>query len=117
MTRALAVLAVAVAACEPARAPAVTTDDGGPRDAAPTPVFSPLVDASRRLDVSEEVYPPSCDEWCRRAAVLRCMEGTPTEDGASCVEVCRNIQSGPARLNLKCRVAARSCQAAESCER
>jgi hypothetical protein len=61
--------------------------------------------------------PATCSAWCARATTLKCPAAKPTPGGASCVDVCTNANSGPAKWNLKCRVAAKTCAAADACER
>ena len=59
----------------------------------------------------------TCAGWCRHAADLLCEAAHPTPAGSPCEAVCTNVQaSGVVTWNLKCRVAARSCAAADACE-
>ena len=61
--------------------------------------------------------PATCADACARASQLRCDFAKPTAGGASCETVCQNIQdSGIVALDLGCRVAAATCEAAEACE-
>lgn len=60
---------------------------------------------------------PSCDQFCAHARRLGCRVGTPTRKGASCEAVCRNVQeSGIASFDLRCGMAADSCQALDACD-
>lgn len=61
---------------------------------------------------------PTCATACARAAELGCPHAKPTPKGATCVEVCKNVQSsGFLRWDLRCRSIAASCAAADECER
>lgn len=61
--------------------------------------------------------PATCADVCRRAIELGCAGSTPTPEGASCLEVCLNLQeSGVASWNLMCRARAATCSEAEACE-
>jgi hypothetical protein len=59
----------------------------------------------------------TCTEVCVRGDFLNCKWAQPTPGGASCVEVCENVQtSGIVQWDLGCRAAARSCAEVEACE-
>lgn len=61
---------------------------------------------------------PTCETACDRARVLNCAYAHPTAAGASCVEVCENVQtSGFLKWDLGCRSVAASCAAIDACER
>ena len=66
--------------------------------------------------IGDAARPSTCAGWCSNAAALRCPSGKPTPLGATCVQVCTNVQTGPAKWNLKCRAAAKTCKAADACE-
>lgn len=57
-----------------------------------------------------------CTAWCLHAAALKCPAAKPTPKGATCAEVCTNAQSG-LKWDLKCRAAAKTCAAADACEK
>jgi hypothetical protein len=60
--------------------------------------------------------PDGCPAACARLGVLSCEAGKPTPDGATCEQVCSNVQaSGLNRINTECIAAADSCAAAEEC--
>lgn len=59
----------------------------------------------------------TCSNWCKHATSMTCAASAPTKAGASCVDVCTNVQTGSAPFNLRCRVSATSCAAADACER
>lgn len=59
----------------------------------------------------------TCASVCAQAAALGCPAAKPTANGASCEEVCNNVQtSGILQWNLACRAHAASCAAMDSCE-
>lgn len=59
----------------------------------------------------------TCVDVCARGVELGCAFALPTEGGASCVEVCENVQSsGIIEWDLACRSAASSCEAIDLCE-
>jgi hypothetical protein len=47
---------------------------------------------------------------------MKCKAAQKTPAGASCVDVCNNVMSGPAKFNLRCRLSAKTCGAADACE-
>lgn len=58
----------------------------------------------------------TCAEVCEQMTKLSCEAAKPTAEGASCLDVCRNIQdSGVVSWNLNCMVAAQSCSAVDAC--
>lgn len=62
--------------------------------------------------------PVTCAQWCQHATALHCEAAKPTTLGASCEDVCNHFAaSNIATWNLKCRVAAKTCNAADNCER
>lgn len=73
--------------------------------------------ARRRRPPMADASIVTCADWCTHAADMKCPEARATPKGALCIEVCNNVQSGPAPFNLKCRTAAKTCAAADSCER
>lgn len=58
----------------------------------------------------------TCADWCKHAEELHCAAAKDTPAGAHCVDVCTNFQSGPAPFDLRCRVGAKTCTAADNCE-
>jgi hypothetical protein len=59
----------------------------------------------------------TCADACARAREMECEFAKPTPNGATCEDVCQNIQDkGLFSLDLDCRVAARTCKQAEACE-
>ncbi len=62
--------------------------------------------------------PATCANWCARATKLKCQSAKTTPNGTPCITVCDNLQrSGVVTWNLHCRIAARSCAAADACEK
>ena len=64
-------------------------------------------------------YPDaSCASWCTHAAALHCDAAKTTPHGATCEDVCSNVQkSGVVAWDLKCRTSAKTCESADLCER
>lgn len=59
----------------------------------------------------------TCAGMCARMAALDCPAAQDTPNGATCVQVCENVQAtGIARWDLECRVAAPTCEAIDNCE-
>lgn len=59
----------------------------------------------------------SCAAYCEHAAALGCEQGKPTPKGASCMQVCDNVQtSGFGQLDLRCGYSATTCAAIDACE-
>lgn len=59
----------------------------------------------------------TCADVCARGVGLGCAFALPTEGGATCVEVCNNVQSsGIIEWDLECRASAASCEAVDLCE-
>lgn len=60
---------------------------------------------------------PTCATYCAHVRALGCIQGKPTAEGATCEQVCSNVQtSGYARLDLKCSTNAADCRAVDRCE-
>ena len=60
---------------------------------------------------------PTCALFCGHMRELGCVQGKPTPKGASCEEVCLNVQQSEfAKLDLRCGYDARTCEAATACE-
>ena len=73
-------------------------------------------DASDAADTMPEARRPTCADACARLFALHCSEAGTTAGGATCLDVCRNVQSsGVVAWNLSCLSSAKSCAAAESC--
>jgi hypothetical protein len=61
---------------------------------------------------------PTCATACQRLVQLNCDGSKPTPEGATCEDVCKNIQeSGLISWDLRCRTNAPSCAAVDNCER
>ncbi|MBV9074163.1 MAG: hypothetical protein JOZ10_11055 [Acidobacteria bacterium] len=59
---------------------------------------------------------PTCASVCQHMAELGCPAAQPTPHGASCEDVCANLQaSGSAAYNLPCMLRATSCAAIDGC--
>lgn len=59
---------------------------------------------------------PSCDTACERLEQLHCPSAKPTPAGASCVQVCTNIEdSGYVEYGVACVTNAESCDKADHC--
>lgn len=66
----------------------------------------------------QEEPPPDCDTACRRLHAMGCPEAELTDAGATCVEVCDNVQaSGTIAYPVACVSGAHSCAEAEACFR
>lgn len=86
MTRALLALALLLAACPP------------------TPPPTPPPGAA------------TCQDLCLHLTRLNCEAAKPTAEGATCIEVCLNLQnSGIIARDLDCAVRAQSCAAVDAC--
>lgn len=81
----------------------------------PNPPPQPDGDAGAVEDLDADVAPATCSNWCKRASVLNCSAARPTRGGATCVDVCNNVQTGPVKWNLRCRISAKTCAAADVC--
>lgn len=58
----------------------------------------------------------TCESSCDNLRALECPEAEPTEEGATCEDVCRNsVASGYSRIDLACLTRAPSCDLAEEC--
>ncbi len=78
----------------------------------PPPPLPPLVPPERpdAGDVAD------CEAACQRLAELGCEEAQPTPHGATCVEVCDNVESsGATTLVPGCVAEADSCEQARGC--
>ena len=74
----------------------------------------------------EPPKPPGPDAWvegatcadaCNHMAILGCEEAKPTPKGATCVEVCENVQnSGVMTWNLDCLMGTKSCAQVDVCD-
>jgi hypothetical protein len=84
---------------------------GCPHNPTPTPV-PPTPGA---MDASG---PATCADVCQHESVLGCSGAQPTPNGASCVEVCANVQaSGIISWDLVCRANAATCEDIDACEK
>jgi hypothetical protein len=60
--------------------------------------------------------PASCVDACAHLDELGCPEAEPTPEGATCVEVCRNVEtSGTITLNPACVVEIDECAQVDEC--
>jgi len=60
---------------------------------------------------------PTCADYCHHVAELGCEAARPTAKGASCVDVCANVQSsGAVAWDLGCRTKAVTCDEVDRCE-
>lgn len=58
----------------------------------------------------------TCQSACDRLRVLACETAEPTEDGATCEDVCSgSLAAGYSRLDVACITRAPSCAASEQC--
>ncbi len=86
--------------------------------ACPTPGPVPPAPDADSGDDNADAAPATCANWCKHAAALKCLAAAPTAHGASCVTVCTNMQqSSVSSFNLRCRIAAKTCDLAEACEK
>lgn len=63
--------------------------------------------------------PATCETACAHARELGCVVGTPTPAGATCEEVCRNVERighEEARWPVKCVHESTTCEQADSCQ-
>jgi hypothetical protein len=66
------------------------------------------------LDASAATCGSACDRWRE----LGCEQAEDTADGATCEDVCDNIQSsGIIEWDLACRASVADCAAIDACER
>jgi len=57
-----------------------------------------------------------CERGCLRLAELGCEEAEPTDEGASCVDVCRNVEdSGAVTLEPECVAQIAQCEDVDAC--
>ena len=64
------------------------------------------------------VEPATCEGFCEHGETLGCEWTKPSPEGTTCVEVCESVQnSGIVTWDLECRVAAKSCEEVDQCER
>lgn len=62
------------------------------------------------------VADPTCETACSNLARLKCESAKATAEGASCTEICTNVQtSGVVHWNLSCLSDARDCKVAADC--
>ncbi len=72
----------------------------------PIPPVTPTTDAGA----------PSCASACATLRALRCPAAETTPRGATCVDVCQNVQSsGIVAFDLPCLARARTCAEASAC--
>lgn len=97
--------------CKPTPAPVPPAPEPAP-EPTPEPTPDPVV-------VVPPVPPtPSCDTACTRFRELKCPEGDPTNDGASCETVCTNMQStGLIVYDLACATKITACSGISLCPR
>jgi hypothetical protein len=57
-----------------------------------------------------------CYQACKQLAKLGCPEAQPTTGGATCTQVCQNVEdSGVVSMNPSCVARAESCSIAKAC--
>jgi hypothetical protein len=109
MTRTiLLTLFLAACRCNPYPADPVT----------PTPAPDPTIPPIPWEDGGAPEPEPrnGCGEMCARLAELGCDAANPTPEGATCLDVCRNVvEQTTVRLNFDCIVASRTCSEAGDC--
>jgi hypothetical protein len=82
----------------------------------PTPTPSPGAGGADPVGGSSSSTP--CAKVCARLAALGCPAAKPASDGASCVQVCADINaSGTLRVDTACVILAGDCAAADRCVR
>jgi hypothetical protein len=60
--------------------------------------------------------PASCADACAHLDELGCPEAEPTPEGATCVEVCENVEtSGTVTLNPACVIEITACAQVDEC--
>lgn len=103
--------------CKPTPAP--TPPAPVPPTPAPTPTPTPTPAPTPTPPPVVVVPPaPSCDTACTKFRELRCPEGNPTNDGASCETVCTNMQSvGLIVYDLACASKVKACSEIARCPR
>lgn len=86
----------------------------------PTPIPPPIPEPQVWDAGDEPIAPPieyTCADLCKHMFDLHCMGAEPTPNGATCLDVCQNLQtSGVVVLDLKCRTKARTCAAIDACK-
>ena len=98
---------IACASCRETPITPPNPDDSG-AGGAPAPNPSAEPDAGPELD--------PCERACQRLTELGCEEAEPTEGGASCVEVCRNVEdSGAVSLDPDCVAQLAACADIDAC--
>lgn len=69
------------------------------------------------VDAAIGNYPATCDGVCSLGAALGCPFAESTHAGASCSDVCNNVQSsGVTAWDLGCRARKTSCAAIAGCQ-
>lgn len=89
-----------------------------------TVIVAVLTSCTPRPPVPPQPIPPNsdsgteitCADVCRHLSGMMCPSAEPTKNGATCVEVCENVQSsGTMTFDMKCLITAPSCKAADEC--
>lgn len=62
--------------------------------------------------------PAECPHLCDHMLIMNCPGAKTTPKGATCVEICTNVQnSGVISWDMQCRLTAATCAAMDECER
>lgn len=98
--------------CTPAPAP--------PPDPVPVPVPAPTASSSAPEPdpVPDASVAHNCANVCAHLTALKCADAAPTDGGATCADVCLNVQhSGTISYPFTCVLAAKTCAASDKCFR
>ena len=57
----------------------------------------------------------TCKDFCQHAKDMKCPEGEPLANGASCETFCIDTEKAGHDLNLSCRIQAKSCTELRNC--
>ncbi len=88
-----------------------------PQPEPPSPWDSPADAAPPPEDLDAAAHTP-CYLACRQLTKLGCKEAEPTAAGATCTQVCANIESsGVVSMYPNCVAGAESCSIARACSR
>lgn len=87
-----------------------------PQPEPPSPWDSSTDAAPPDEEVDAAAHTP-CYLACQRLKALGCQEAQPTAAGATCTQVCSNVQSsGVVSMNPECVARAESCSIARKCQ-
>lgn len=83
----------------------------------PTPPYNPPNPYSSDSAVPDPARQYTCADVCKHGFDLNCPWAQPTPNGATCLDVCNNIQtSGVITWNLACKSTQPSCAAIDACK-